>query len=263
MHSSKRRLMSGSSLIRGEQIADYLGAKYNPESGYQDDVCIYVKPAMKPDASPDVQFEGKPYIDLIDYREYISWLRDNPKLSGIVASQYSYDFLKKTKLSNKIVLIPQQHCNFERLIRDRQEITNVGIIGAPRTFQYPIDEIRQRLDKIGLNLIVKEDFETRADVVNFYQTIDIQIVWDKVYRLLKTPLKIINAASFGIPTIGYPHKGYKEVDGQYIKALTIDQLVTEVEKLKNQAVYEKFAKGLLPMADKYHISQIVELYKKL
>lgn len=33
-------LMRVSSIIRGEQIADYLGAKKNPESGYENDTTI-------------------------------------------------------------------------------------------------------------------------------------------------------------------------------------------------------------------------------
>ena len=33
----------GSGIIRGEQVAHKLGAKLNPTSGYEDDVCIYVK----------------------------------------------------------------------------------------------------------------------------------------------------------------------------------------------------------------------------
>lgn len=112
-------------------------------------------------------------------------------------------------------------------------------------------------------MIVDSDFQTREDVVDFYKKIDIQIVWDKIYRLLKNPLKIVNAASFGIPTVGYPHKGYKEVDGYYIKALTIDHLVEEVKKLKDQGVYEAATKDLVPLAKKYHISEIAKLYEKL
>ncbi len=263
LHEGKNRLMGGSALIRGEQIAKYLGAKYNPVSGYENDICVYIKPEMKRDATPSHPFAEKSYIDVIDYKEYIQWLRDNPALRGIVASQYSYDILKKYKLPNKIVFIPQQHCNFERMVRDRKIIKNVGIIGAPRTFQYSIDELSDRLKEIGLTLITKYDFQTREDVVNFYKQIDIQLVWDTIYRLLKNPLKIINAGSFGIPTVGYPHKGYREVEGYYVRASTVDQLVNEAEKLINLENYEIASKDLLQMAEKYHISRVAEMYKLL
>jgi len=255
--------MGGSALIRGEQIAEYLGAKYNPENSYENDVCIYIKPSMKIDGTPDVQFVNKAYIDIIDYKEYIQWLRERPELSGIVASQYAYDILRKSRMPNKIVFIPQQHCNFERFVRDRKGIKNVGIIGAPRTFQYSTDEISDRLEQIGLRLVVNTDFQSRIDVVNFYKNIDVQIIWDSIYRPLKTPLKIINAASFGIPTLGYPHRGYREVDGHYIKAQTIDQLMEEVEKLKDPKNYKTASENLLQMAENYHISKITEMYKEL
>jgi len=259
IHRIKKRLMCGSSMIRGEQIAEYLGAKYNPESGYENDVLIYVKPGAK----PNEKFIKQSYIDMIDNNGYIQWLRECPELSGIVASQFSYLRLRKCRLPNKIIFIPQQHCNFENFVRNRKEITTVGITGTPNGFRYPIEEVSKKLEEMGLKLLTNFDFKTREDVVNFYKNIDIQIVWDTKYRLFKNPLKIINAASFDIPTVGYPHRGYREVEGHYVRALTIDQLFEGVEKLKDQSAYETATKGLLQMAEKYHISKIAEMYKKL
>src|SRR3990167_7107951 len=37
-------VMRVSSMIRGDQIAEYLGAKVNPTEGYENDICIYIKP---------------------------------------------------------------------------------------------------------------------------------------------------------------------------------------------------------------------------
>ncbi len=262
-HAGRNHLMRGSSMIRGEQIAEYLGAKLNPTSGYENDICIYVKPACKKDGSPSIKFNERSYVDMIDNVSYIEWLRLYPELSGIVASKYAYDFIKKMRLRNKIVFIPQQHCNFENFRRDRKTITTVGIIGVPRAFEHPIDEVRKKLEEIGLKLLTNFDFQTRDDVVNFYKNIDIQIVWSKRYRLLKNPLKIINAASFCVPTVGYPHKGYREVEGYYIRTSTIDQLIEEVAKLKDQNMYENATKNLLEMASKYDISKIAEMYRQL
>jgi len=43
-----RHLQRVSSIVRGEQIAAYMGnARLNPESGYENDTCIYVKPHIK------------------------------------------------------------------------------------------------------------------------------------------------------------------------------------------------------------------------
>ena len=169
-----RHLILGSSIIRAEQIAEYLGAKLNPASGYENDACVYIKPTD--DSIFCNNFKNKTYLDIIDDNIYIQWLRKHPELFGIAISQYSYDILKNEML-DRIVYIPQQHCNFERFIRNREAVTTVGIIGAPRAFQYSVNELSKRLEQIGLRLMTNFDFQTREDVVNFYKNIYIQIVW--------------------------------------------------------------------------------------
>jgi hypothetical protein len=262
-HVARGQLFGGSSLIRGEQIAEYLHAKLNPENGYENDVCVYVKPGIdRKTGKPFATFAKKTYIDIIDNKRYIQWLREYPELSGIVTSEYCYDFLKD-EMKDRITFIPQQHCNFERFVRSKKEITTVGIIGTPSAFQYSILDTRERLERIGLQLLTKSDYTTREDVANFYKNTDIQIVWYYVLDLLKNPLKIINAASFGIPTVGFPHRSYKEVEGYYTPVRSINQLFAEVEKLKNPENYARATKNLLPMAEKYHISKIAEKYAQL
>jgi hypothetical protein len=255
-------LLNGSSIIRGEQIAEYLNAKLNPESGYENDVCVYVKPGFDKKGRPFDTFVKKAYIDMIDNNHYMRWLGRRPELSGIIASEYSYDILK-AEIKDRVIFIPQQHCNFERFVRNRKEITTVGIIGTSAAFQHSISDMRERLEHIGLQLLTNFDFTTREDVINFYKNTDIQIIWFYAPLFFKTPLKIINAASFGIPTVGFPHESYKEVDGYYLQARTIDELVNEVEKLKNPENYARATKNLLQMAEKYHISKIAERYKQL
>ena len=259
-NSRDHHLVGGSSVIRAMQIAEYLGAKINPAGGYENDICIYIK--QPEDGIQDNNSKKGTYLDIIDDGLYVRWLRRHPKWKGIAVSQYIYDLLK-IEMPGRIVHIPQQHCNFENFRRRRRKIVNVGIVGLRGTFQYPIDDIRQRLERIGMRLITNFDFQTREDVVNFYKTIDIQIIWRISRSSFINPLKIINAASFGIPTVGYPQKGYKEVEGYYVKVGTIDQLINEVEKLKNPKNYKEASKNLLKMAKKYHISKIAKLYKKL
>jgi hypothetical protein len=169
----------------------------------------------------------------------------------------------KERIPNPVVYIPQQHCNFDRLVRNRFTVSTVGIIGVPGGFQYSLSDVQRRLNQIGLELLVNFDFQNRQDVVDFYQNIDIQIIWETKYRLFKNPLKIINAASFGIPTVGYPQHGYEEVDGYYIKVQTIDQLIDAVEQLKDTKMYELASRNLVSMAEQYHISRIADMYKEL
>ena len=253
-----KHLLHGSSLIRAEQMSEYLGAKFNPAGGYENDVCIYIKPSRL------LKFAKNSYIDIVDANSlsYIRFLEDNPQLSVIAASQYSYEYLSKSL--KKVVLIPQQHCNFENILRHRKEINTVGIIGGLDAFQYSVEDTKEKLKKIGINLINENFYSNRADVVDFYKKIDIQITWRPIPHHLKNAMKLYNAASFGIPTVGYPELANKEFEGYYIQATTIDQLIDGVKKLKdNPEYYNEFSKKIVKKAAEYHISKIAKLYKNL
>lgn len=248
----------GTSLIRGEQIAQYLGGKYNPTSGYENDVCIYLKPRTLDNIK-----DGS-YVDIIDAgAELVNQLKDRPNIKVITSSQTSHEFVKE-RLKNEMVLIPQHHCNFERTVRLRREINTAGFLGTPRSFTYPVDEIRKLLEKIGIKFITNFNYKNRQDVLDFYKQIDVQIVWyindDSPF---KHPLKIINAASFGIPTIANRLIGYQELEGNYIPVETIDSLIAEVEKMKNKDYYARWSDKIMKAAEMYHISRIAGQYKQL
>ncbi|OGH18094.1 MAG: hypothetical protein A2868_03475 [Candidatus Levybacteria bacterium RIFCSPHIGHO2_01_FULL_40_15b] len=80
---------------------------------------------------------------------------------------------------------------------------------------------------------------------------------------MKDITKIINAASFGIPTLTQPIAGYKEFNGFYIPIKDMDSLVKEAEKLKDVNYYNQWSDRVFNEAEKYHISKIAELYKRL
>ena len=252
-HKHDRHLLRGSSIIRGVQMAEYFGAKLNPKRGYEDDLCIYVKPFV------DTKFAKNFYVDVVDGRLLLEWLIANPEIKVITASKHNYEFLKTRLKGNKIVLIPQQHCNTERIKRDRAAVINVGFIGSPGSFMFPVEKIRAMLDWKGFNFIYRTIYSKRQDVVEFYKEIDIQISWRTIQYPFKNPLRIVNAASFGIPTVSYPELCYEEMDGYYIKVDTIERLVKEVVRLRDGWD----AQRLIDKAEEYHISKIAELYKKL
>ena len=56
------------------------------------------------------------------------------------------------------------------------------------------------MEKRGLIFLTSTKFHDRQEVANFYQQIDIQVIWrpSRARARLKNPLKIVNAASFGI-----------------------------------------------------------------
>lgn len=255
-------LHRGTSLIRGEQVAEYLGGKYNPQSGFEDDICIYLKPKTL-----DHIKDGS-YVDFSDGESYLlKLLQNRPNIKVIASSQTSFEFLKES-LKNEIFLIPEHHCNFEKLTRTRKEVTTGGIITNPSPISYKAyDEVARKLKELGFDFITCFNWKTRQDVVDFYQKIDFQVISmfgvHSDYDPFRHPTKIINAASYGIPTVANWKAGYKEFEENYIPVHNISDLVKGVEKLKNQDYYEGWSGKIIKAAEPYHIENIAKLYKQL
>lgn len=261
-----RHLARVSSIIRAEQISNYIGAKLNPTDGYQDDICIYVKPPYKPGG--DFLFDGKPYLDIVDEATgYSSLLKKYPEVGVISLSDWNYRILKRL-LPNKIVNIPQQHCNFERIRKSNSGITTVGCIGTYRAFPYLPKGLKESLAERNIELVEFSKFFTRQDIVDFYMKTDVQIIWRPYadYRkdILMNPLKIVNASSFGVPTIAYDEPAFKEMDGCYIPVHTLEEFIVELDILRSKPeLYDEYAKRCLEKAEGYHIEKIAQLYKNL
>lgn len=253
-------LFRGSSLIRGNQISEHIGAKLNPEDGYGSDVCIYVKP---------YELKGikkGSYVDIVDCTAYIRRLKNYPDLNIIVLSDEGKRHLERRGLKNKIVVIPQHHCNIENLKRERREITKVGFIGSPDSFSLPWDEFAGKMAKLGLEFVTNTSFSSREEVVGFYKEIDIQVSWSidlTVQKRLRDSLRLKNAASFGIPTLAYPEINYREFEGNYIKAETPEIMVEEIRKLTDPKYYDSWSEKVIKAAEPFHISRIAEKYKCL
>src|SRR5512147_1268704 len=148
-------IIRGSSMIRGEQIADYLGCKFNPESGYDQDLCIYVKPITL-----DHVKDGD-WVDIVDGDHIISWLKERPGINVIVNGETSYN-LYRPQIENKMAVIPPHHCNFGRELRDRRRaVKTVGYIGSPDAFGYPLDEMKRRVEDLGLNFTYSITYKNR------------------------------------------------------------------------------------------------------
>lgn len=255
-------LHRGTSLIRGKQVTEYLGGKYNPKAKFEGDICIYLKPKTL-----DHIKDGS-YVDFSDCEPYLKkLLQDRPKIKVIASSLTSFEYLKK-KLKNEIFLIPEHHCNFERKTRTRKEIATGGIITNPSAITYAAyDRVKKLLSEIGFKFITCYDWKERKDVVDFYAQIDFQVIAlfgiYKFFDPFRHPTKIINAASYGIPTVANWQAGYKEFEGNYIPVHNIYDLVKEVEKLKNQDYYNQWGRKIIKAAEPYHIENIAKLYKQL
>lgn len=248
-----------SAVIRGDQIAERIGAKLNPTTGYEDDICIFVK-SFPLEVS---KFHKGLYVDIVDGIGLCEKLRDYREVSVITCSHVDYGFLKRI-LPNNIVLIPQQNCNFERYRRVRKYISCVGIIGTYGAWKYIPVDLEAKLLERDINLWQYSDFTCRQDVLNFYLNIDVQVVWRPYSKKLSNPLKIINAASFGIPTIALQERCFDEFAGCYIPVSTFDELLTKLDMLRESSqMYDDFKYKCIEKAEEYHIDTIAEMYKAL
>jgi len=242
-------LFRGSSMIRAEQIAERMEAQLNP-------VVIWVKPNNLDRVRDD------DWVDVIDGIHLPFMLKSRPHVGIIACSKSSYRYMKEM-LPNKIIYIPQHHCNFNREKRTRTEIKRVGFVATRSGFTPEVPEIKRRMAKIGLEFDPRFHYKDREEVVEYYKTIDLQMVWAYGDRVIKNPLKLINAASFGIPTVAKQIKAYEEFEGFYVPVHTMEELYTEIEKFKNVDYYNEWSNKVFNEAEKYHIDNIAKMYKQL
>ena len=249
-----------SARVRGEEIANYLKAKINPKENYENDIRIYIKPSHLD------HIKAGSYVDVLDGLYGFELLKTRPDLKVIAMSLTHFEFLKKG-LKNKVFLIPHHHVNFERATRKRKKIITCGYVGVSRSNHFRINnKVKVNLEKIGFKFKPLLNYQTRQDIINYYKTIDLQIIGyfdfykDSPYR---HPTKIINAASFGIPTIAGPVLGFKEMEGYYVPTGNMEALLAAAQEMRDQKYYNRWSAKVKKEAEKYHISNIVKLYQQL
>lgn len=253
---SGKTLQRVSSIIRGKEASEYLGAKLNPSDGYIDDVCVHLKPRNL-EIVKDTD-----YVDVMDDVKITQMLKARKEIKVIALTIPHKEWLSSI-LPNEIIHIPHHHVNFERKKRTRKEITTCGYVGSNQPFQRNlVKNLEEVLGKEGIKFVSLLNFERREDTIKFYESIDIQVIG--TFGFLTNapyyhPTKIINAMSFGIPTVSEEKLGYKDVDGFYLKAKNMRELVLEVKKLQKGWDAER----LIKEAEKYHIENISKLYKQL
>lgn len=251
--------------VRGEQMADALGGKKNPQSGFENDTCIYVK-VLPPDSHPTHS-----YADVDDSTKLAEYLETHPYIGVIATSENTKDYLAEKLNRKDIVVIPHAHCNYERWIRPKREVKTVGVIGSITSFQGDTDKFSERLKEIGLDFVYeKEYWETyqnnREKVCDFYKQIDIQVCWrPKMHsKQFKNPNKLANAGSFGIPTVAYAEEGFKDWEGAYVEVDSIDEMVWVCREMKEKEhVYKFYSESALYKAETNHLDNIIKLYKEL
>lgn len=258
----------GSGEIRGRQVAAAVGGEVDITDVQADDVCIFVK-CFPSDAV--LKHVGKVYIDVVDSCACIPWLRDHPSVGAIALSNLGGQYLSEV-LDREVPVIPEHHCNFERVQKQPREPQVVGYIGEMTMFHLNIAQVECMVETLGMKFVYLNKFKTRKDVCDFYQKIDIQLTfrvdrddYGRTSGILKNPLKLANAGSFGIPTVGYPEATYiDEFRSWFIPAKSIDEVAYWLDRLKHEpALYADAAGAAYIRADDYHIDKIAPLYRQL
>lgn len=245
-----------SSRVRGDEIGAYIGAKLN---GERSDVNIFLKPR-----NLDGLMAGD-YIDMLDDSTLVEKLKERPDLKIITMSQIQYEYVKR-ELPNEVVLIHHHHINIERARREPNNKLIGGFIGHSGHAQSLYFDIKEHLSLAGIEFVADFNSLTRKDAIKFYKSIDFLVVWNiEEYKdyFCSHPTKLINAASFGVPTLSQPIAGYKEFDIFYIPITDMNSLVEEAEKMKDKPYYKAWSDKVFEEAEKYHISKIAKLYEKL
>lgn len=253
------KLMRISSLIRCQQVAEHIGARINPESGYEDDICIYVKPGFE----FNDRFVENAYIDVLDDKRSIYVLSDHPRFTAIASSIYNEQVITSF-VKNKVILIPQHHNNYERERRVSHQIKTIGMNGSTNLMSYFPDSLKEEIGKRNIQLTSNGRIYSRQDDVEYYKTLDIQVVWRPYATWTGNPLKIINAASFGIPTIALKEPGFIDVDGYYFPVSNEEEFIKALEDLiNNRELYDQYSERCVEMSENYHIDRIGNLYQEL
>lgn len=254
-------LLRVSSMIRADQMAERLGARLNPESDYEQDTCIYVKPHVKP--GDGFEFKGRAWLDIIDGWDLRTVARAAPTV-GVIACSTLDGVILQRELPNNVVVIPQHHCNFERVTRERSGVTRVGCIGTEGAWKDLPAGLEEALGKRGVALERFSQFWQRQDIIDFYRRIDVQIVWRPYRKRLANPLKLVNAGSFGVPTIALHEDYFNEFGDAYIPVGSLAEFLTKLDELRSwPLLYDQWANRARVKAEAYHIDRIAEKYRSL
>lgn len=260
----------GSGEIRGRQIGEALGpdvAVVDPDNVGKDDIIVGVKAIPPNDVIERVKAV---YVDVVDCHGTIETLKQDKRLNAIAIGDTAYDHLCSEISADRVVKIPEHHCNFERRLRSVDlPIKTVGYIGEMRGLHLVTSFIASALEGTDVELLICYQYTDRQSVVDFYSRVDMQLTYriddrdNGVYSSLKNPLKLANAGSFGIPTVGWPEANYlAEWKGCFWEAFSTADVVSIIKYMTPER-YRDMSYRALGRAEYYHIDRILPLYLEL
>ncbi len=260
----------GSGEIRGRQIAEALGpeiATVNPQSLTDDDIFIGIKTFPPPQLVNRIRAA---YIDVVDCHGTIPFIVENEKINAIAIGDTSYEHLCSLIPPERVVKIPEHHCNFERALKMPQfPIKTVGYIGEISGLHLVPAYIGDALRGLGIEFKMMFTYPNRQSVLNFYSDVDVQLTFrlddrdGNVRPELKNPLKLNNAGACGIPTVSWPEKNYlDEWKGGFWEVQSLEDIVSVLKNMTLEE-YNAMRYQAIGRAEHYHIDRILPLYTEL
>jgi hypothetical protein len=204
------------------------------------------------------------YLDVVDMPPSRSL---PPHITVITITDTAKRFVQNL-VPHKVITIPQQHCNFDNEVRPERPVKVVGYCGDLQNFQLDIHAFANQLAKnnLRLDVLVVNNDTTREEVVDFHKRIDIAIDFRQDFPKespaeMRNPLKVLNAGSFGIPTIAYPFITLKNEVKNFFPIYTINDAVTTCCRLRdNPKLYKEIGQKNIEQAKLYHIDRIIDDY---
>jgi hypothetical protein len=262
---TNRKWTSG--IVRGHQIADRMGAPCDPPEIDPRETVVAVK-CWSP-VFPEIE---RLYCDILDSDSLLPTIQAHPRVGVIVCTETGRDYVA-ARVENPIVVIPHHHCNFESRVRSARPPTVAGYAGPRGNFDLDPEMVKHALSRIGLSfrwMFTDEVAVSREDLCAFYPGIDIQIVFRKPRLIpnmppeLKNPLKLVNAGSFKVPTVGYPERCCREAGEGFLPARTLEGVVAACDALKTDAAfYDRQAEAGHRQAEAFHIREICRRYRQI
>lgn len=256
-----------SSLLRGRQIAEALGLECDPPVISARETVVAIKCWHH-----DFPRFGHLYCDIVDSDSLLPVLQASPHLGVITCTEKGRDYVS-ARIENNIKVIPHHHCNFENRTRSEKEPCVAGYVGGAGNLDLNVAETKKALGKIGMDFLVLYNDGislSREDICRFYLSIDLQVVFRKPRLMpnmppeLKNPLKIVNAGSFGVPTVGYPEPCFEAANDGFVQAMNLNQIVEASAALKSdRSLYRRLAESGRQQAQAHHIFRIAPRYREL
>ncbi len=260
----------GSGEIRGRQIAEALGsevAAVNPPVLTHDDIFIGIKTLPPPELVDRIRAT---YIDVVDCHGAIPCIADSDKINAIAISDTAYEYLCSKIPSERVVKIPEHHCNFERSLRiPCFPIKTIGYIGEISGLHLVPRFLANALKELEIDFKMMFQYPNRQSVIDFYSDMDLQLTFrldavdGEVRSELKNPLKLNNAGSYGIPTAAWPEVNYlTEWKGDFWEVESIDDIVSVIKSMTFES-FSAMRQRAMERAERYHIDKILPLYLEL